>query len=409
MLSIFFHAGPFSISKSRNSSPNSNGCVYPAVSRIADLRGTFNQTGNRGNAVHAEAPQKLFEHNLRSSCTGNIVSFFDADPDGFERNFNAKFDMVILSLANFIRKGQDHSRILAVLRLIHVPIVVFSAGIQSRLADFSPLDDSTVELIKFFNQSAVLFSVRGAETAAFLNENGINNIVELGCPSLYVYPRNILSISPLNSQGALKLAVAGHFSEENLTKKTSKSKRADEFYVFLRSLVNFSALNISSIDYVFQDEVFTFKELQAKYSVFDDALCCFSSKEISSYLKSISERDFEFIRKWFMFPDAATWRQYMSSRDLYVGDRFHGGVVALQAGVPALIVSGDLRVQELTEFFAIPSVNFSDLRGVDFSDVLSEKLSKKSLNTFHHNYRERYSKFQMVCREVGLNIVDPLS
>jgi hypothetical protein len=119
MKSIFFHSTPNSIAKTRQDIPLINGCIFPKARSITDLRASFGQTGNRGNTVHAEAPQKIFQCNSSTSACGNIVHAYKSCKD-FDRQFNDKFDLVIFSLANFIRKNQNHEGLVNVIESLPI-------------------------------------------------------------------------------------------------------------------------------------------------------------------------------------------------------------------------------------------------------------------------------------------------
>ncbi|WP_392342680.1 polysaccharide pyruvyl transferase family protein (plasmid) [Phaeobacter sp. BS23] len=47
--------------------------------------------------------------------------------------------------------------------------------------------------------------------------------------------------------------------------------------------------------------------------------------------------------------------------DVYIGDRFHGGVAALQAGQPTIFLKHDNRVAELTEHFGLLSAEHAEI------------------------------------------------
>jgi len=163
MKKIFFHSSPFSIAKTKVTGGLLNGCIYPKASSISDLKASFAQTGNKGskgNMVHSEAPLKLFTHNLSRSCIGNLVHAHESMKDDFSNYIKSNFDLIILSMANFIRKNQDHRKIVDALKQVEIPIVLFSAGLQNRLTSVVNLSESTIELLRILDEKALLFSVR---------------------------------------------------------------------------------------------------------------------------------------------------------------------------------------------------------------------------------------------------------
>jgi polysaccharide pyruvyl transferase WcaK-like protein len=49
--------------------------------------------------------------------------------------------------------------------------------------------------------------------------------------------------------------------------------------------------------------------------------------------------------------------------DFVVGARFHGIMLAIQAGVPGAVITHDSRTQELCQTLAIPSKHYSAIKG----------------------------------------------
>lgn len=190
----------------------------------------------------------------------------------------------------------------------------------------------------------------------------------------------------------IKLTTAGHLSKSNLTGKTSKSARA-------HALIK--AFGEHSSDYIFQDEIFSFDELIDKEDIYDDSTHRINRKEIGRYYDSNIGAKVNFSGYYF-FSDPSSWRQYMASRDLFLGDRFHGGVAALQVGVPAIMIRGDLRVTELTDFFGIPGVDFKQMRESGLPSVVNENCSDERLSSFKEVYSHRLKQFKEVCSEAGL-------
>jgi polysaccharide pyruvyl transferase WcaK-like protein len=396
MRRILFHTWPNSISRPAISLPKIGGITPPVARTINELRTQHSLTGNRGNMIHSEATQKIFKCDHQHSCVTNLVHLFNAigDAKKFGDKVNDLFDCLIISTANIIRPNQDYSSLILALTEIKIPIFIFSAGLQARITNSDTLTPSTIELLRFFDQHATLFSVRGNETSEFLKKIGLHNHSILGCPSLYVYPENIADITCPISNDILKITTAGHLSKVNLTRNTSKSGRA-------KILLNlFSEIKA---DYVFQDEIFSFDEIINDY-LFDDSKHHFCAENINLYYRNNLNINTNF-ESYYYFSDPTSWRQYMSTRDVYLGDRFHGGVVSLQVGVPAVIINGDLRVSELTEYFGIPNTSFAELQNEGIHDILKNKLSIDSLVNFKNTFKERFKNFSTVCSRHGLKLI----
>ena len=61
-----------------------------------------------------------------------------------------------------------------------------------------------------------------------------------------------------------------------------------------------------------------------------------------------------------LFPNMDVWIHEMKKCRFSVGPRFHGNVVALLAGIPALFVNHCCRVNEMIDFFGLPSVTIEE-------------------------------------------------
>lgn len=398
---IYFHASSNNLFRSAVSLPFVHGTIPNSPGCLGDLTPSFSLTGNRGNLVHAEAPQKLIRFNHSRSVSGNITHQFKAlGHAAFAEFFNKHFDYIILSLANFIRPKTETGPLLEALECLEVPLIVLGAGIQSEATQWENLTTSTQNLLTFFEKKATLFGVRGDLTLNTLKRWGLGkNARSLGCPSLYVYPQSIRKMtgSKTTSQyGAL--TTAGHLSANNLRGGYANSGRA-------RALLK-AFSGHTGADYVFQDEIFSFEPLLSKPLVFDGATQQLSLVELSLYFRAEFGAPPPFAR-FFFFNDTPAWRQYFTSRDAYIGDRFHCGVVALQAGVPSVFVTGDARIAELTAFFQLPVVSYDELRTGTIQDALSAALKPGSLRTFEAAYSTRYEQFADCLAQLGLELAQP--
>ena len=56
------------------------------------------------------------------------------------------------------------------------------------------------------------------------------------------------------------------------------------------------------------------------------------------------------------------WRNYAKTLDFSFGGRFHGNVIPLLEGVPALFISIDARTREMCEYFRFPTIDIKQFR-----------------------------------------------
>jgi len=83
-----------------------------------------------------------------------------------------------------------------------------------------------------------------------------------------------------------------------------------------------------------------------------------------------AEEYFHFIRdSCKVFFDVFEWSEYIKRVDFSVGTRFHGNLIALLHGVPAVIIAHDSRTLEMCELMKIPHLSLAEIERVDVSDV----------------------------------------
>jgi hypothetical protein len=397
MKRIFFHSTAQTIFRHAEGVPHAGGTPPTAASTLSYLKKSFSLTGNKGNMIHSEAVLKLFTHNHSRSVVSNISNVHRAKGADFTDYMRERFDCIVLSIANFIRRHQSHERLVEALKATDLPLYVFSAGMQEPLPpDLSLLSPATVELLHLYNERAEIFALRGISTQRWLDSVGIRNTVVIGCPSLYVYPRRILSVPPISSLRGKQLLTAGHVSENNIS-GTRKG--------FTRGFDIIEIMQNRNADYVFQDEPFHFSELMDTPLIYDDSLNEFDSDLIREYIRSKFGIDLPF-RRYLLFQDVSAWRQAASNYDVYIGDRFHGGVVCLQAGRPALVIASDQRMAELAAYFGIPHTSFKEIKKHGLDKVVARTLSEDQIAIFRTTYLGRLRTFSDVVRKHGMELAN---
>jgi hypothetical protein len=72
-------------------------------------------------------------------------------------------------------------------------------------------------------------------------------------------------------------------------------------------------------------------------------------------------------QKAIFFTDFSEWMQFTRRGELSFGMRLHGNMAAFQSGVPALVVTHDLRTSELTRHMGIPNVSAQEFLQLDLA------------------------------------------
>lgn len=247
----------------------------------------------------------------------------------------------------------------ALKRIGDKPLVPISVGLQnsSRETSFAFAPD-TIRLLHTLQERSVL-GVRGEYTADVLKQNGIDNIQVIGCPSMFYDLQKKLNIS---------------YSNCNIKDlKTSCNFRT--FYGRLsiseRHFLTYAANH--NWDFV--------EQTQHKLSI----------ENISN-----DSAQFAFFSKWlnqktqlFFSPDE--WATYIKNYQFSIGSRFHGNVIALTNGVPALTMAVDSRMSEMCEFFHMPTFNIKEF---DMNKPIEYYYEKADTTDFLSTYPIRLANFK---------------
>lgn len=370
---------------------------------IAEAHGV---SRNPGNLVHVEAPSRTFSVNRTLSCFGNWTGGRDEAKglDAEAARVNAGFDAACFSFANVIRAFRDMdteqqrtsmatlAHLAAIILRLEIPVYVFGVGLQDDLpVDRDVIPPELLSLLVAINEKARLFGVRGETTERWLHGIGLTRARALGCPSLFVYPRNVLAIRAPELTASSRIGVAGRLQpHRNGTERAIPLRTIGEAF---------------QADYVFQNDLQSLLRGFQDRPIYDDATGLLDG----DFMREITERRVGFrspFRGHYFFRDTSRWRMFAHLHDAYVGDRFHGGVVFLQAARPALILQADARVRELTGFLGIPTLPVTDLVEGRVAERVAAALSPEAIGHFHETYRRRLRAYAEACEEAGLTFAD---
>ncbi len=366
-----------------------DGMPTSSGSRIDNLLERYDYTGNKGNMIHGEAPARIFDCDRKESCYLNVEALYHSgwSPQKINDELSSRFDLVVFSLANAIRPGFGPGILPEIIEALKLDFVVLGLGMQEEMPpNTDALHPSLLHFLQVCNEKAKVFAVRGIAVEKWLHSVGFKNAVALGCPSLFVYPENILGLTAPNPED-IQTAVTGGYIN-------GKFPRSDVITNLFR---DFKA------HYVMQQEMFVFKDYFDNVNgLYNEATGEVKKEWLDHVLDKVHGKRLPFVSyRWFQDPHA--WRVFTSQMDIYIGDRFHGGVVALQSGVPALIIADDQRVRDLTDYFKIPNVSLKDIKQSNVKELVATHLSSEKLESMKEEYVKRFRKFKEVMEEVGVS------
>ncbi|MEI2422699.1 hypothetical protein V6O07_20645, partial [Arthrospira platensis SPKY2] len=85
---------------------------------------------------------------------------------------------------------------------------------------------------------------------------------------------------------------------------------------------------------------------------------------------------------------------------------FHGGIVALQSGIPSVFIASDQRILELCEYFGLPHTTVQKIQEVGISSIIREQLSPDLMANFQRIYVQRLREFRESMLSLGFTLAN---
>lgn len=252
---------------------------------------------------------------------------------------------------------------------------------------------SLQEALSIFNEKALLFGVRGAETEQWLHNNGFSKARALGCPSMYVYPK-VIDVMEAPSAARLRKG-ASYLAAGYLTVTGGHN--------FQRGVTLAHAFENINASYVFQDEFFQYGDITKQTGVYNPALSTCEPAVLNALLSKHTGETVTFAN-YYYFSETSAWRQVAAAHDVYCGDRFHGGVASLQAGKPALFMAHDNRVREMCDFFGLPWMTTQELASEGPAAAVARKVTTGQINDMKRTFKRRFEEYRVAMANAGISL-----
>ncbi len=246
------------------------------------------------------------------------------------------------------------------------PLVPISVGVHSR-TDSTKLafDPDTVRLLRTIAERATL-GVRGEYTAAVLERLGIVNLEIIGCPSMYhgLDPDFRIDRAP--------------FCED--------MKATCNFRTFFGKL---SPAECEFLTFAANRQLPFVEQTQQELTL----LNCQNNEPQYRYLSGWLKEQRQ------VFFEIEPWVRWIRQYDFSLGSRFHGNVLAVMNGVPALTMVIDGRMQELTKHFRLPTMHMKDF---SMDRPLAFYYDRADFSEFNRVYPQRLQSFLDFLRRNGM-------
>lgn len=275
---------------------------------------------------------------------------FTFDPD----KLNETLDTLVIPAANWLSPQVDFSDLADLVEKLTIPVVLIGLGAQD--ASYSgriDIPEGTVRFVRAVGLRSASISVRGDYTRQILNGLGITNVTVTGCPSLYHDFRSFVPPPKnLNVRFDRGLIHATRYSASYAPFARTKSLQRELFRMAYKN----------GMDMLIQSEP---EEMRLLTGL--DLENGFDERLKGLMLEIYGETDWDTLVDYVqshgrLFFDVSEWSTALDSYDYVLGTRLHGTIMALNSGVPAVLVHHDSRTRELAEFAAIPSVSVESAR-----------------------------------------------
>lgn len=341
--------------------------------------------GNVGNRVFHRSLYRIL------NAPYNELSFCEFDDQFCITNYtteeiNSLFDCVIipcilLDVSTFyLETIKNHTE---TLEGVTVPIYLFSVGTDM------PLHIDMCEAAKIMSKTVCGFAekiystggkivTRGYITQELLGKMGIHDVLTYGCQSIYQNGKDFFIVKKEVSEKKFKVAINGN---TNFLRRDSIVKMIE---------------NNPTCEYFDQDE---FREL-----IYGRKGYARVPQSVEEDINRYTEIGLELFKKsrLRLFGDVEMWIKYLqdSKFSFSVGERVHGTIVALLAGIPSLVLYGSIRVKEMTDYFHIPARLTWEMDEIQAS--LYELYCNLDYADFNCTYRKNFQAFDNFLKEEGL-------
>ena len=303
----------------------------------------------------------------------------DAPPAGADD----EFDVIVVAAANFIFRGFDLSRYANFIEATNLPCVVAGLGAQApnREATFGDIPEGSKRFLKVIAERSKVIGVRGNFTAEVMNDFGITNVRPIGCPSMFRSRKRGLRIRRPEAGTTLRISLNGSRDTVVHMRSPDDARRVEA------SLIRLSIAEGHS--YVLQSETPEIEILTARATTSQQRqvikLVCddLGATDLAHIL------DRHVLSNGRLFFDLDEWDSHIRSVDLSIGSRFHGNLIALTNGTPAILLNHDSRTTEMAELMGIPHVFTEDVKAIDPRRLLEQA----DFDGFEKRYRTLYDRF----------------
>jgi len=346
--------------------------------RHKDIQRSINHYHNIGDAFVFDSSLKLLNYD-------KLDALEIANPDLTQIDrINAEYDYVFLRGSNYVHKDMVWDQAADVLKRLKIPVIAWGIGAQAPVKGKIELSEETKTVLRIMADSTTSIGVRGAYSAQVLWDLGIKNIRIVGCPTAFRRNNPDLNIHlpPLENIRTAGITVRREVS-------STYARDIQQYLTFHRDLVK-SLADRFDVVLMAQGEVEEKKIVLGTAEQREEAFKALrADKQVNDwYLDETMEK---LHRERLFYSDVvADYENLVQQKDLVLGYRLHGNLMALANGVPSIYFTYDSRTVEFAETYQIPSFDVFSGKEFRLEDYWDQSLFDKFNRAYHHTYREMH-------------------
>ena len=312
-------------------------------------------------------------------------AFFADLRDNSKEFVQEHFQAIVVPSSNFIAAQESGglNYFTSLMEKYDLPLLII--GIGSQLSSGEKPCSTTIKNLHKISERCTSIGVRGELTAEILVKNGIKNVEVIGCPTVF---------SSLNPEFKVKK------EEPDWSKPIAfNTELRDAGIDFLLKMSR-----ISPTRFYMQNEMNFWFEKSRPHPYACKVLSWTAMQQHNSKLTLPQFREIRsFIEQnALLFFNTLDWRTSLRECVMSLGMRFHGNMMALQAGIPAVWLVHDNRTRELLNLLQLPTFKFSE--DLDLQQIYAEadySEFNKRYPTLYSNYREFLLKNGIISNKLG--------
>ncbi|MEZ0168739.1 polysaccharide pyruvyl transferase family protein [Microvirga sp. TS319] len=350
-----------------------------------DVQGSIGHYHNIGDAFVFDSSLKLLNYDRLDALEIAKPNMADID------RINAEYDYVFLRGSNYIHSEMNWEKAIEVLKKLRIPVIAWGIGAQAPVKGKLELSEQTKTVLRLMADSTTSIGVRGAYSAQVLWDLGIKNVRIVGCPTAFRRnnPDLEIKLPPLDTIKTAGITVRREVSR-------TYARNVERYLTFHRDMVKEMA---SRFDVVLMAQ----GEVEEKKMVFGTPAQreeAFATLKANAWVGQwyLDETMEKLHRERLFYSDVvADYEDLVQQKDMVLGYRLHGNLMALANGTPSIYFTYDSRTVEFAETYQIPSYDvFSDKT---FS--LEEYWDQSLFDKFNRAYRFMYREMRQFLVENG--------